>query len=86
MNTCLEFHLVKINKTLFTIFLFVSSATLICIAHYPNFFIAASPIIGVSLSGAALFIVLGFIRHGALLRMPGAYLVGSTALFVALGL
>ena len=86
MNTCLESRLVKINKTLFTIFLFVSSATLICIAHYLNFFIAGSPIIRVSLSGAALFIVLSFIRHGALLRMSGAYFMGSTALFAALGL
>ncbi len=69
----------------FTIFLFVSGVALIYIAYNPADGIAAYPIIGVNALGAALFVFLGLGKHGHLLKMPGAYLMGSTALFAYLG-
>tara|TARA_B100000768_G_C11070762_1_gene286492 strand:- start:230 stop:595 length:366 start_codon:yes stop_codon:yes gene_type:complete len=70
----------------FTIFLFISSVTLIYLAHNPEFTIAAYPVIGVNFLGAALFIFLGLGKHRVLLSMPGAYLMGSTALLAWLGI
>ena len=70
----------------FTIFLFVSAAALAAIAFNPEWRIAASPIIGVNLLGAALFVCLGLGKHRQLLRMPGAYLMGGTALLAGLGI
>ena len=69
----------------FTIFLFTSALTLIYIAHNPEFAIAAYPVIGINLLGSLLFIFLGLGRHRALLRMPGAFLMGITALLAWLG-
>lgn len=71
---------------IFSIFLFISAITLFYLAYNPNFFIAAYPIIGVNLLGSLLFIFLGLGRHKALLKMPGAYLMGSTALLAWLGI
>tara|TARA_B100001173_G_C15768920_1_gene454181 strand:+ start:59 stop:421 length:363 start_codon:yes stop_codon:yes gene_type:complete len=70
----------------FTVFLFISALTLFYIAYNPNLAIAAYPIIGVNLLGSLLFIFLGLGKHKVLLKMPGAYLMGSTALLVWLGL
>ena len=70
----------------FTIFLFVSSLTLFFIAYNSEFAMAAYPIIGVNLLGSLLFIFLGLGKHKALLKMPGAYLMGVTALFAWLGI
>ena len=64
----------------FTIFLFISASTLIYISYNPEFAIAAYPVISINLLGSLLFIFLGFGRHRALLRMPGAFLMGITAL------
>ena len=69
----------------FTIFLFISALTLIYIAYNPEFAIAAYPIIGINLLGSLLFIFLGFGKHRPLLRMPGAFLMGITALLAWLG-
>ena len=70
----------------FTIFLFISAFTLTYIAYNPKFAIAAYPVIGVNLLGAVLFILLGLGKHRILLRMPGAYLMGSTAILAWLGI
>ena len=70
----------------FTIFLFVSASTLIYIAYNPEFALAAYPVIGINLLGSLLFVFLGLGRHKALLRMPGAFLMGSTALLAWLGI
>ena len=70
----------------FTIFLFVSSLTLFFIAYNPRIAMAAYPIIGINLLGSLLFIFLGLGEHKALLKMPGAYLMGSAALFASLGI
>ena len=69
-----------------TIFLFISALTLIYIAYNPEFAIAAYPVIGINLLGSLLFIFLGLGRHRALLRMPGAFLMGITALLAWLGI
>ena len=75
-----------VNFWLFTIFLFISAVTLTYIAYNPKFAIAAYPVIGVNLLGAVLFILLGLGKHRVLLRMPGAYLMGSTAILAWLGI
>jgi uncharacterized membrane protein len=71
---------------IFTIFLFVGAVTLFYIAYNPDFAIAAYPVIGVNLFGAILFVSLGIGNHGGLLKLPGAYLMGSTALLAWLGI
>ena len=70
----------------FTILLFISALTLFYIAYNPELAMAAYPIIGVNLLGSLLFIFLGLGKHKALLKMPGAYLMGITALFALLGI
>ena len=70
----------------FTIFLFISAVTLFFIAYNPELAIAAYPVIGINLLGSLLFIILGLGRHRALLRMPGAFLMGITALLAWLGI
>ncbi len=70
----------------FTIFLFISGIALIYIAYNPNFAIAAYPVIAVNFFGSLLFIFLGLSNHKVLLKMPGAYLMGSTALLSWLGI
>ena len=71
---------------MFTIILFGSAFTLACVAYFPNYSIAAYPIIAVNLFGTLLFIFLGLGKHKHLLKMPGAYLMGITALFAWLGI
>ncbi|MDB4850360.1 hypothetical protein OAH72_00195 [Gammaproteobacteria bacterium] len=71
---------------IFIIFLFVSALTLFSISYNPELAMAAYPIIGVNLLGSLLYIFLGLGQHKALLKMPGAYLMGSTALFASLGI
>ncbi len=70
----------------FTIFLFVGSAVLLYVAYNPATTLALHPVIGLNLLGALLFIFLGLGRHKALLKMPGAYLMGFTAIFAYLGI
>ena len=71
---------------IFTIFLFISALTLFSISYNPELALAAYPIIGVNLLGSLLFIFLGLGKHKVLLKMPGAYLMGSAALFASLGI
>jgi hypothetical protein len=40
----------------------------------------------VNLLGALLFVLLGLGKHRALLKMPGAYLMGFTAFFAYMGI
>ena len=70
---------------IFTVFLLISAVTLFYIAYNPDFAIAAYPVIGVNLLGASLFVSLGIGNHRSLLKLPGAYLMGSTALVTWLG-
>ena len=70
----------------FTILLFISALTLLYSAYNPNLALAVYPIIGVNLLGSLLFLFLGMGSHKVLLKMPGAYLMGATALFAWLGI
>jgi hypothetical protein len=69
-----------------TIFLFISAVTLIYIAYNPEFAIAAYPVIGINLLGAILFFSLGLVKSRTLLKMPGAFLMGSIAALAWLGI
>ena len=70
---------------IFTIFLFVGSVVLIYVAYNPATSLALYPVIVVNLLGALLFVLLGLGKHRALLKMPGAYLMGFTAFFAYMG-
>ena len=70
----------------FTIFLIFSSLSLAFVAFSPNAFFILYPIIGINLTGTALFFWLGAGKHGDLLKLPGAYLMGGTAVFAILGI
>lgn len=70
----------------FTIFLFVGSAVLIYVAYNPATSLALYPVIVANLLGALLFVLLGLGKHRALLKMPGAYLMGFTAFFAYMGI
>ena len=70
---------------IFTIFLIVSAITLVSVAYFPSFRIAAYPIILANMLGAILFVFLGLGKHNALLSLPGAYLMIATALLGGLG-
>ncbi len=71
---------------IFTVFLVVSGATLLCVAMKPNLALLAYPVLVGNVLGAALFSLLGVIDHARLLRLPGMYLMGLTALLGWLGI
>ena len=75
-----------ISWHVFTIFLFIGAVTLIIVAYNPSLRIIAYPIIIINAIGAILFVYLGLGSHKALLKMPGAYLMASTAIFSYLGI
>ena len=68
-----------------TIFLFITSCTLIYIANNPEFSIAAYPIIYMNVLGAIYFFILG-VGNSEVLKMPGSILMGSIALLAWLGI
>lgn len=70
---------------IFTIFLFVSGATLLMVAFNSEFILAVFPIIGVNFLGAILFFSLSFGNHRDLIFLPGGYLMGGTAVLAWLG-
>ena len=71
---------------MFTVFLVVSGATLLCVAMKPNLALLAYPVLVGNVLGAALFSLLGVIDHARLLKLPGMYLMGLTALLGWLGI
>ena len=75
-----------ISWHVFTIFLFIGAVTLIIVAYNPSLRIVAYPIIIINAIGAILFVYLGLGSHKALLKMPGAYLMASTAIVSYLGI
>ena len=86
-------NLEQIAKTLslvswhmFTIMLVVGAGTLSCVAYKPAMALMAYPIILVNAGGALMFAALGFVAHGQLLRLPGIYLMGGTAILAWLGI
>ena len=75
-----------VSWQMFTVFLVVSGATLICVAMKPDLASLAYPILVGNALGAALFSLLGVMGHARLLKLPGMYLMGLTALLGWLGI
>ena len=71
---------------MFTAFLVMSGATLICVAMKPDLSLLAYPVLVGNALGAALFSLLGVMGHARLLKLPGMYLMGLTALLGWLGI
>ena len=69
-----------VSWQMFTVFLVVSGATLLCVAMKPDFASLAYPVLVGNALGAALFLLLGVTGHASLLKLPGMYLMGLTAL------
>ena len=78
--------LTLVSWQMFTVFLVVSGATLICVAMKPDLFLLAYPVLVGNALGAALFSLLGVMGHARLLKLPGMYLMGLTALLGWLGI
>ena len=75
-----------VSWQMFTVFLVVSGATLICAAMKPDLASIAYPVLVGNALGAALFSLLGVMGHARLLKLPGMYLMGLTALLGWLGI
>ena len=74
-----------VSWQMFTVFLVVSGATLICVAMEPDLALLAYPVLVGNALGAALSL-LGVMGHARLLKLPGMYLMGLTALLGWLGI
>ena len=75
-----------VSWQMFTVFLVVSGATLTCVAMEPDLVLLAYPVLVGNALGAALFSLLGVMGHARLLKLPGMYLMGLTALLGWLGI
>ena len=75
-----------VSWQMFTVFLVVSGATLLCVAMKPDLALVAYPVLVGNALGAALFLFLGVMGHARLLKLPGMYLMGLTALMGWLGI
>ena len=75
-----------VSWQMFTVFLLVSGATLICVAMKPDLALLVYPVLVGNALGAALFFLLGVMGHARLLKLPGMYLMGLTALLGWLGI
>ena len=75
-----------VSWQMFTVLLLVSGATLVCVAMKPTLAILAYPVLVANALGALLFLLLGAMGHGRLLKLPGMYLMGLTALLGWLGI
>ena len=71
---------------MFTVFLLVSGATLICVAMKPDLALLSYPVLLMNALGAGLFLFLGVMGHARLLKLPGTYLMAMTALLGWLGI
>ena len=69
----------------FTIFLFVGAVSFLLAGFGLLSSIALYPVIVINILGALLFIFLGFNGHKELMKMPGAFLMATTALSGYLG-
>ena len=70
---------------MFTIFLLVSGATLVCVAMKPDLALLSYPVLVGNALGGALFLLLGAMGHARLFKLPGLYLMLLTALLGWLG-
>ena len=71
---------------MFTIFLLVGGLAFICVVHASFLAVTVYWIIAINALGALLFLLLGFGSHRSLLKMPGAFLMGATAILGYLGI
>ena len=71
---------------MFTIMLAVGAGTLACVAYNLAMKLMVYPIILTNVAGAVMFLVLGLGIHGQLLKLPGLYLMGGTAIMAGLGI
>jgi len=60
-----------VARQIFTVFLVVSGATLLCTAMKPNLALLTYPVLVGNGLGAALFSLLGVMGHARLLKLPG---------------
>ena len=75
-----------VSWQMFTVLLLVSAITFIVVAWQPHLALMAVPLMGANALGACLFLVLSLIGHSALIKLPGLYLMGLTALLSWLGI
>ena len=68
-----------VSWQMFAISLLVSGATLLCVAMSPELALLSYPILLGNVMGAVLFLWLGLTGHGALIKLPGMYLMLATA-------
>jgi hypothetical protein len=75
-----------VSWQMFTVLLLVSGITFIVVAWQPHLALMAVPLMGANAVGACLFLVLSLMGHSALIKLPGLYLMGLTALLSGLGI
>ena len=75
-----------VSWQMFTVFLLVSGATLLCVAMSPELTLLSYPIVLGNGIGVALFLWLGLTGHVALIKLPGMYLMLATAVLGGTGL
>ena len=75
-----------VSWQMFTVFLVVSGATLLCVAMKPEMALLSYPVLLGNGLGGALFLWLGITGHTALMKLPGMYLMCLTAVLGWLGL
>ena len=75
-----------VSWQMFTVFLLVSATTFMAVAWQPHLALMAVPLMGANALGACLFLVLSLMGHSALIKLPGLYLMGLTALLSWLGI
>ena len=75
-----------VSWQMFTVLLLVSAITLMVVAWKPHLALMAAPVIWANALGALLFFVLSLMGHSALIKLPGLYLMGLTALLSGLGI
>lgn len=75
-----------VSWQMFTVFLLVSGATLLCVAMSPELALLSYPILLGNGLGAVLFLLLSLTGHVALIKLPGMYLMLSTAVLGWIGL
>ncbi|HAT08942.1 MAG TPA: hypothetical protein DCS39_06785 [Rhodobiaceae bacterium] len=75
-----------VSWDVFTVMLAVSGAALVYVVYNPSALIIVYPIMAMHLGGAGVFVHLMARGHRALLRLPGAFLMGGTGLLILLAL
>jgi hypothetical protein len=75
-----------VSWQMFTVLLLVSAITFMVVAWQPHLGLMAVPLIYANAAGACLFLVLSLMGHSALIKLPGLYLMGLTALLSWLGI